>query len=150
MAGNGHIPLISLYGNLIVSIQISLTDGIVEALQNDVTRAIERSDVSGLIIDLSGVDLMDSFITRCIRDLALTARLMGVRTVVCGLRPAVVMTLVEMGLDVPGVTSALNLEHALEHLLAQSTADEQGPWFVRDSAFGGLDPRPLSEPPAAS
>ncbi|WP_235880427.1 STAS domain-containing protein [Polyangium aurulentum] len=114
--GNGHIPLIRLHGNLIVSIQVSLTDGLVAALQDDVTRAIAESDVAGLIIDLSGVDLMDSYISRAVRDLALTARLMGVDTVVCGMRPAVVMTLVEMGLDVPGVTAALHLEHALEIL----------------------------------
>ncbi len=114
--GNGHIPLIRLHGNLIVSIQVSLTDGLVATLQDDVTRAIADSDVAGLIIDLSGVDLMDSYISRAVRDLALTARLMGVDTVVCGMRPAVVTTLVEMGLDVPGVTSALHLEHALEIL----------------------------------
>jgi rsbT antagonist protein RsbS len=111
------IPLIRLFGNLIVPIQVSLTDRIIEQLRDDVTAAIEQGNVAGLIIDLSGVDMMDSYITRCIRDLALMARLMGVETVVCGMRRAVVVTLVEMGLGIPGITFALNLERALERLV---------------------------------
>ena len=62
------------------------------------------------------MDLMDSFLTRNIRDLALTARLMGVNTVVSGLQPAVAITLVEMGMEIPGIKTTLNLERALEHL----------------------------------
>lgn len=111
------IPLINLYGNLIVSIQVSLSDPLVARLVADVTRAIETTTVTGLIIDVSGVDVMDSYITRCVRDLAMTARLMGTETVICGMRPVVVMTMVEMGLDLQGVSSALNLERALESLV---------------------------------
>lgn len=122
------IPLIRLYKNLIVSIQVSLSDALVARLTEDVTRAIEESEVAGLIIDLSGVDMMDSHITRCLRDLAVVAKLMGVDTVMCGLRPSVVITLVEMGLYVPGVTSTLNLERALELLMrkaAEANVDER-------------------------
>src|SRR6185369_15163342 len=93
-----RIPLIRLFGNLIVPIQVSLSDSLVEQLRDDVTAAIEEGQVSGLIVDLSGVDMMDSYITRCIRDLALSARMMGVETVVCGMPRGVVITLVEMGL----------------------------------------------------
>jgi rsbT antagonist protein RsbS len=114
------IPLISLYGNLIVSVQVALSDNLVTRLVADVTRAIETTPVSGLIIDISGVDVMDSYITRCIRDLAMTARLMGTETVICGMRPVVVMTMVEMGLDLQGVSSALNLERALESLVRRA------------------------------
>jgi rsbT antagonist protein RsbS len=110
------IPLIRLYGNLIVPIQLELSEDIMARLTSDVTSAIERSSVSGLIIDLTGVGYMDSFITRCIRDLAVTARVMGVSTVMCGLSWVVVVTLVEMGLSIPGVRSALNLEQALTML----------------------------------
>jgi rsbT antagonist protein RsbS len=113
-----RIPLIRLFGNLIVPIQVSLSDSLVERLRDDVTLAIEQGRVSGLIVDLSGVDMMDSYITRCIRDLALSARLMGVDTVVCGIPRAVVITLVEMGLGIPGIASALNLDRALERLVA--------------------------------
>jgi rsbT antagonist protein RsbS len=112
------IPLIRLFGNLIVPIQVSLSDSQVERLRDDVTLAIEQGRVSGLIVDLSGVDMMDSYITRCIRDLALSARLMGVDTVVCGIPRAVVITLVEMGLGIPGIASALNLDRALERLVS--------------------------------
>jgi rsbT antagonist protein RsbS len=112
------IPLIRLFGNLIVPIQVSLSDSLVERLRDDVTLAIEQGRVSGLIVDLSGVDMMDSYITRCIRDLALSARLMGVDTVVCGIPRAVVITLVEMGLGIPGIASALNLDRALERLVS--------------------------------
>lgn len=111
------IPLIRFYGNLIVSVQVSLSDRIVEQLRSDVTRAVEEGGVAGIIVDFSGVDMMDSYITRCVRDLALTARLMGVNTVVCGLRRAVVITLVDMGLGIPGIAFALNLERALERLV---------------------------------
>lgn len=111
------IPLIRLFGNLIVSIQVSLTDSLIERLIGDITQAIEGSQVSGLILDLSGVDMLDSHLTYRIRTLAVAARLMGVDTVVCGMRPAVVMTIVEMGLDLVGVSVALNLERALELLV---------------------------------
>jgi rsbT antagonist protein RsbS len=117
------IPLITLFGNLIVPIQVTLSDGLITRLTTDVTRAIEGGSVSGLIIDVSGVDMMDSHITRCLRDLALTARFMGVDTIVCGMRPAVVITLIEMGLSVPGISSALNLERALEVLLRRNAAN---------------------------
>ena len=121
MSESHHIPLIRLFGNLIVSIQVALSDDTIERLTGQVTDAIERTQVSGLILDFSGADVMDSHITRRVRDLAVTAGLMGVRTVVCGLRASIVVTLVEMGLGIPGVRTALNLERALELLV--TTAD---------------------------
>jgi len=132
-----HIPLIRLFDNLIVSIQVALSDEAIERLTGQVTDAIERTTVSGLILDFSGADVMDSHITRRVRDLAVTAGLMGVRTVVCGLRASIVVTLVEMGLAIPGVRTALNLERALEllvfsgdpsfHLLADQATRDGGP-----------------------
>ena len=116
MSGITRIPIINLHASLIVPIQGSIPDSVMAQLQEDVTRRIETDTASGLIIDVSGVDLMDSFITRNIRDLALTARLMGVNTVVSGLQPAVAITLVEMGMEIPGIKTTLNLERALEHL----------------------------------
>ncbi len=117
MINERQIPLIRLFGNLIVSIQVSLTDTLMANLVEDITREIERSQVSGLILDLSGVDILDSHLTYRLRNLAVAARLMGVDTIVCGLRPVVVMTLVEMGLELAGVLRALNLERALELLV---------------------------------
>jgi rsbT antagonist protein RsbS len=119
-----RIPIIELYSNLIVPIQGSIADGAMAALTDDVTRRIAHGAARGLVIDVSGVELMDSFITRNIRDLAIAARLMGVPTVVSGLRPAIAITLVEMGLEIHGLETTLNLERALERL-ARARAEEE-------------------------
>ena len=111
-----RIPIIKLYGNLIVSIQVSLSDDVVVALKEDITRNIEDYEARGLIIDLSGIDLMDSYISRSIRDIALISKLMGVKTVISGMDPMVAMTLVEMGLEMNDVRTALSLEDAIELL----------------------------------
>jgi rsbT antagonist protein RsbS len=113
------IPIIKLHGNLIVSIQMALSDGLVMQLKDDITERIERSDADGLIIDVSGIDIMDSYISRAIRDIGLIAQLMGVRTVISGMDPMIAMTLVEMGLDLSGMRTALNLEAAIGLLKAQ-------------------------------
>lgn len=139
------IPLIRLFNNLIVSIQVALSDRMIERLIHDVTTTIEETDVSGLILDCSGADVLDSHMTRQVRDLAMTARLMGVETVVCGLRRAVVISLVEMGLRTPGVSTALNLERALEILVRRRRASSQGgagaPAPAEQAAAGDGGPR---------
>lgn len=133
MAGVNRIPIIKLYGNLIASIQVALSDQLVQQLQTDVTDAIGKTSATGLVIDISGIDLMDSYISRAIRDTSLMARLMGVETVLCGLEPMIAMTLVEMGLDMKGVKSALNLEEAIELLaVAASQAGQRGGAEVGD------------------
>lgn len=137
------IPLISFQGNLIVSIQFELSDPIMERLIIDVTRRIEETQVTGLILDFSGADLMDSHVTRRLRDLAVTARVMGVHTVVCGLRRAVVITLVEMGLSLGGVATALNLERALE-LLARNNTALHAPPIDLASEGDGVDQVPAT------
>jgi rsbT antagonist protein RsbS len=118
-----RIPIIGLYANLIVPIQGAIADDVMAQLQDDVTQRIERGDVEGLVIDVSGIQILDSYLTRNLRDLAVTARLMGVTAVVSGLRPAVAVTLIEMGLEIPGVHTTLNLERALE-LLQETRAEE--------------------------
>ena len=123
-----RIPIISLYSNLIVPIQGTIVDAAIARLREDVTKRIDEESAHGLIIDVSGISMMDSFVTRSIRDLALTARLMGVHTVVSGLQSQVAITLVEMGLDIPGIQTALNLERALEYLLD-----------LQEQAAGGMD-----------
>ena len=111
-----RVPIISLYGNLIVPIQGAIGDQVMAQLSDDVARAIDSDTARGLVIDVSAIALMDSFVTRNIRDLALTARLMGIPTIVSGLQPAVAVTLIEMGLDIQGLETTLNLERALERL----------------------------------
>jgi rsbT antagonist protein RsbS len=116
MSEINRIPIIKLYDNLIVSIQVALSDRLVMQIKDDITEEIDRTGAKGLIIDVSGIDVMDSYISRAIRDIGLIARLMGVRTVICGMDPMIAMTLVEMGLDLTGAQSALNLEAAIELL----------------------------------
>jgi rsbT antagonist protein RsbS len=108
-----RIPIIHLSGRLLVSIQVEMTDQLLARLKEDVANAIDRTGGSGLVIDVAGIEVMDSFISRSICDLALIARLMGVPTVLCGIRPAVAITLSEMGIDLRGVPSALDVDEAV-------------------------------------
>jgi rsbT antagonist protein RsbS len=126
-----RIPIISLYGNLIVPIQGAIGDKSMAVLSDDVARAIDSDTARGLVIDVSGIALMDSFVTRNIRDLALTAKLMGIPAILSGLSPAVAITLIEMGLDIQGLETTLNLERALERLV-QLRAEN-------DSSIRGFD-----------
>jgi rsbT antagonist protein RsbS len=121
---NYRIPIIRLYGNLIVPIQGAIGDYVMALLGDDVARAIDSDTARGLIIDVSGITIMDSFVTRNIRDLALTARLMGIATIVSGLGPAVAVTLIEMGLDIQGLETTLNLERAMERLSQLRAQDD--------------------------
>ncbi len=112
MEETARIPIVKQSGNLLVSIQVALTDRLVDRLKDEVTREIKRHEPRGLIIDVSGLDIMDSYISRSIRDIGLIADLMGVRTVICGLSPAIALTLVEMGMGLEGVTTVANLDAA--------------------------------------
>jgi rsbT antagonist protein RsbS len=116
MSDTARIPIIKLYDNLLVSIQVALSDQLVAQLKDDITQEIDRTGARGLVIDLSGIDVMDSYLSRSIRDIGLIAQLMGVSTVISGIEPMIAMTLVEMGLDMSGAQSALNLEAAIEKL----------------------------------
>ncbi len=118
-----RIPVIHLSGRLLVSIQVEMTDRLLARLKDDVAEAIDRGGASGLVIDVAGIETMDSFISRSICDLALIARLMGVPTVLCGIRPAVAITLSEMGIDLRGVPSALDVDEAVALCVAEDAAD---------------------------
>jgi rsbT antagonist protein RsbS len=107
------IPIIHLYGTLIVSIQVEITDALVVALKEDLAQELRARDVDGVIIEVSGADIIDSYIARCIRDIGVMSRLMGARTVLVGLDPAMASTLVDMGMLLGEVQTALNLETAL-------------------------------------
>jgi rsbT antagonist protein RsbS len=128
-----RIPIIGLYDNLIVPIQGAIADDVMVTLQTDVMARIQDGDARGLIVDVSGVEVLDSYMTRNLRDLALCARLMGVTAVVSGLRPAVAITLIEMGLEIPGVHTALDLERALELLRVIRDKDAWGEGDPEDS-----------------
>lgn len=125
MPETAKIPIIRLYDKLIVSIQIELSDHLVTQLKDDVASTIQETGADGLIIDVSGVEIMDSYISRTIRDMGMIARLMGVNTVICGLDANIAMTLVEMGMGFEGVATALNMETAFEALEAADEDEEE-------------------------
>jgi rsbT antagonist protein RsbS len=116
-------PIIRLYDNFIVALQGGMSDASVDRLRADVTERIGNQTARGLILDVSALAYMDSFVTRAVRDLAVIARLMGVTTVVCGLSPEIAITLIDMGLELPGVMTALNMERALEALFRAREQD---------------------------
>lgn len=107
------IPIIRLHGILLVSIQTALSDRLILEFKEDVANEIRNYEAHGLVIEVSGVDLFDSFIARSIQEIATMAKLMGVRTVVAGLNAGMAVTLVEMGMELRAVETALNLESAL-------------------------------------
>lgn len=108
--------LITIDGTLVVQLNPVLTDGSVRDLRDTVSHTLAAQTLRGVVVNLASVDVMDSYITRCIRDLAVSARLMGVLTVICGVQPAVADTLVEMDLGFGDVPTSLNLDHALRLL----------------------------------
>jgi rsbT antagonist protein RsbS len=119
-----RIPILSLGDVLLVSIQIDLQDDTVLALQEDLAERIVATGARGVAIDISAVEIVDSFIGRMFASIASLSRLLDAETVVVGMRPAVAITLVELGLSLDGVRTALNLEKGLEALRLRSSASD--------------------------
>src|SRR5262245_7660074 len=115
MAEHHRVPIVSIGGCLVVSIQIAPSDSVLAQLRADLASTISNRLPRGLVLDVHGVDLLDSFMTRNLHDIVGAARLMGVPSAICGLRPDVALTLVEMGLGLKGIHTALSLDRALEH-----------------------------------
>ncbi|MFD8229799.1 STAS domain-containing protein [Streptomyces massasporeus] len=115
--GHGFtVPVLQLGDVLLVTLQGELHDGMAEQLQQDITARISDSRVSGVVIDISGVEIVDSFLGRVLAEIAAGAKLLAARTVLAGMRPAVAITLVELGLTLPGLRTALDVERAMEML----------------------------------
>jgi len=122
-SGPGPVPVLALGDVLLVTLQGELHDGAAEQLQHDISQRISSSatPVNGVVIDISGVEIVDSFLGRVLAEIAASSRLLAARTVLAGMRPAVAITLVEMGLTLPGLGTALNVERALS-LLSRATS----------------------------
>ncbi|GAA3218300.1 STAS domain-containing protein [Actinocorallia longicatena] len=118
-----RVPILKIGDLLLVSIQIDLQDQTVMVLQEDLADRIVKTGARGVIIDITAVEIVDSFIGRMFSTIASMSRLLDAETVVVGMRPAVAITLVELGLSLGGVRTALDLEKGMQLLsrTAQST-----------------------------
>jgi rsbT antagonist protein RsbS len=116
-----RIPILKMGEFLLVSIQVDMHDRLALALQEDLTDRISETSARGVLIDISSLEIVDSFIGRMISNIAAMARVMDAETVVVGMRPAVAITLVELGLSMPGVRTALNVEKGMDLLRSVST-----------------------------
>jgi len=119
-----RIPILKIGDILIASIQVALHDASAVQFKDDLLQKIHDTRARGVIIDLTALDVVDSFIGRLIADIAAMAGLMGTRVVLTGLQPAVAITLVELGLELPRVLTALNLEKGLS--MMQRMTEESG------------------------
>src|SRR3954466_1034053 len=108
---------------VLVTIQVDMHDRLALALQDDLTNMITRTGAKGVLIDISSLDVVGSFIGRMLANIAQMSRILDARTVVVGMRPAVAITLVELGMSLTGVRTALNVEKGME--LIKRTADSE-------------------------
>jgi rsbT antagonist protein RsbS len=115
-----HIPILRMGEYLLVTIQVDMHDRLAMALQDDLTTRIAETQARGVLIDISSLDMVDSFIGRMIGNIAGMSRVLDAKTVVVGMRPAVAITLVELGLSLPGVHTALDVERGMEFLQLQT------------------------------
>jgi rsbT antagonist protein RsbS len=121
--GQQRIPILRMGKCLLVTIQVDLQDQTALALQDDLSAKIDAIGATGVVIDISALEIVDSFIGRMLASISGIARVLDAETVVVGMQPAVAITLVELGLSLPGVRTALNVERGLELLRTQIGSD---------------------------
>ena len=113
-----RIPILKMGEFLLVTIQVDMHDRLATTLQDDLTERIVKARARGVLIDISSLEVVDSFIGRMLGNIAAMSRVLDAQTVVVGMRPAVAITLVELGLSLPGVRTALNVERGMDLLRA--------------------------------
>jgi len=111
-----QVPILKQGAHLIATVQSALTDADLIQLRDAIVEQVGRTRARGVIIDVTALDVVDSFATAKMRDMAQMIRLRGARTVIVGIQPEVAFAMVQMGLTLEGVTTTLDLEEALEHL----------------------------------
>lgn len=118
-----RIPILQMGNCLLVTIQVDLQDHTALSLQDDLSAKIQRTGAHGVLIDISAVEIVDSFIGRMLAHISAIARVLDAVTVVVGMQPAVAITLVELGLSLEGVRTALNVERGMAMLQSSITAE---------------------------
>jgi rsbT antagonist protein RsbS len=122
-----RIPILRLRDLLLVTIQVDMHDRLAMQLQDELTARISETGARGVLIDISSLDIVDSFIGRMIANTAAMARVLDADTVLVGMQPAVAITLVELGLTLPGVRTALNVDKGMALLEATTREIEDAP-----------------------
>jgi rsbT antagonist protein RsbS len=123
-----RIPILKMGDFLLVTIQVDMHDRLAMALQDDLTSRVVKDRARGVLIDISFLDIVDSFIGRMLGNIASMTRVLGAESVVVGMRPAVAITIVELGLSLSNVRTALNVDKGMELLrtLQETPAEEEG------------------------
>lgn len=120
-----RIPILKMGHFLLVTIQVDLYDRLAMDLEADLVRMVSKTDAKGVLIDISAVEIVDSFMGRIIGNIASMSKLLDAETVVVGMQPAVAITLVELGLELPGVHTALNVEKGMDLLKGMIIIDTE-------------------------
>jgi rsbT antagonist protein RsbS len=120
-----RVPILRLGDCLLVTVQVDMHDELAMALQDDLTNKIVQSKSRGVLIDISALEMVDSFIGRMLGNIAAMSRILDAQTVVVGMQPAVAITLVELGLSLPGIRTALNVDGGLALLRKVLDSDLQ-------------------------
>ena len=129
-----RIPILKMGPFLLVTIQVDMHDRLALALQDDLAGKIASSGARGVLIDISSLEIVDSFIGRVLANIAGVSRVLDAETVVVGMQPAVAITLVELGLSLPGVRTALNVERGMQLLQAALDGQEDALGSEGDAA----------------
>lgn len=118
-----RIPILRMGEFLLVTIQVDMHDQLALKLQDDLSMAIQKYASKGVLIDISTLEMVDSFIGRMVADISGMGKILGAETILVGMQPAVAITLVELGLSLPGVATALNVERGMAILRQKIDAD---------------------------
>jgi rsbT antagonist protein RsbS len=111
-----RIPILEIEGCLLVSVQVDVDDQLAVQLEDDLGAAMQRTQARGILIDISGVGLVDTFLSRILGNIAEMSRMLGAEAVLVGMQPAVAITLVELGMTMAGVHTALDIDRGLARL----------------------------------
>ena len=130
-----RIPILRMGNLLLVTIQVDLYDKLAETLEADLVQMISKTNAKGVLIDISAVSIIDSFMGRIIGNIATMSRVLDAETVVVGMQPAVAITLVELGLPLKGVASALSVDKGMEVLRVKIESKESGHYTPEGNGF---------------